>query len=451
MMRHFLICVGCLALHTDGLFAQVVAPGATPAAKPATPTQTPSQPATPTSGQPASPLPSKLAVADLEKMLGAIALYPDNLLANVLAGAVYPEEVKKAHLFLASGGKADTLAAQGVEPPIQALGKVPEVLKMMHDNMEWTEALGQAYLLQSQDVMTAVQNLRAKAKANGVLQTGDQQTVVQQGETIIIESSQPDIIYVPSYDPQVVYVDHYDSGDAVAAGVIGFGLGVAVGAIWHNNYCDWHHGYVGWGGGYADVDIDIDRGDINIDNSKINNINKNDIKNNNVGRNRPGQEGQQWKPNPAKANTNSLAKPGGAASMEKFRGASTGQLPSNVKLPNPKRDTPAAATRPGSASPAARAPSAGNTAVRPSTPSRPSAPASPSRPVAPPAPRNVPAAPSAASRPASRPTPQAPSAARSPSQRSSGGFSTSRSSASQSSRGSMSRGSAGGSRGGGRR
>ncbi len=445
MMRHLLICVGCLALNTHGLFAQVVAPGAAPGTSPATPTQTPSQPAASSAGQPASPLPSKLGMADLEKMLGAVALYPDNLLANVLAGAVYPEEVRKAHLFLAGGGKAEALAAQGVEPPIQALGKVADVLKMMYDNMEWTQALGQAYLLQPQDVMTAVQNLRAKAKSNGVLQSGDQQTVVQQGETIIIESAQPDIIYVPSYDPQVVYVDHYDSGDAVAAGIIGFGLGVAVGAIWHNNYCDWHHGYVGWGGGYADIDIDIDRGDINIDNSRINNINRNDIKNNNVGRNRPGQEGQQWKPNPAKASAGNLARPGGAASMEKFRGAGAGQLPSDVRLPNPKRDTPAAATRPGGASPAARAPSPGNTAVRPSAPSRPAAPAAPTRPVAPPAPRNVPAAPAAAS----RPTPQAPSAARSQAQRSSGGFSTNRASAAQSSRGSISRGSAGISRGGG--
>ena len=107
----------------------------------------------------------------------------------------------------------------------------------MAQNLAWTSQLGEAYHNQQADVMTAVQTLRAKAKAAGNLKSGSQITVVQQSpQTIVIQPTNPQIVYVPEYNPTVIYgtpyvVPSYTTADVVAAGVITFGLGLAVGAM----------------------------------------------------------------------------------------------------------------------------------------------------------------------------------------------------------------------------
>ena len=132
-----------------------------------------------------APSPDALPEADLEQLLGPIALYPDKLLANVLAAAIYPDDIAKAASYMSSGGNTAGLATQGLEPAVQDVAALPEVLNMLSQNPQWTAALGQAYLAQSQDVMQAVQILRQKANANGALVSNPQMTVVQQGSTLI--------------------------------------------------------------------------------------------------------------------------------------------------------------------------------------------------------------------------------------------------------------------------
>ncbi|MBL8746373.1 MAG: DUF3300 domain-containing protein [Phycisphaerae bacterium] len=239
----------------------------------------------------------RLTPSELEELLGPIALYPDTLLANVLAASVYPDEVAEAAAAVKSGASASQIDSKGWEAPVKAVAKVPDAMKMLGEYPDWTTALGQAYLVQAKDVMDVVQTLRRKATDNGALQSTPQQVVKTEPDVIYIESSDPEVIYVPSYEPSVVYVD--DDDDAWTAGVIGFGLGVTTGLILSDLDCDWHGGCVGWGGGYGDVDIDIDRGDINVG-GDVNIGNRVDHRGQG-NRPRAGQEGNAWRPNQNKA------------------------------------------------------------------------------------------------------------------------------------------------------
>ncbi len=243
-----------------------------------------------------SPGADRLTPSELEELLGAIALYPDPLLANVLAASVYPAEVAEAANFISGGGKPEAVDAKPWEAPVKAVAKIPDAIKMMGQYSDWTVALGQAYLVQAKDVMDTVQTLRKKAQENGALKTSPQQKVVVEEEVIYISPADPEIIYVPSYSPSVVYVEHYDD-DAVAAGIIGFGVGIAAGLIIANNLdCDFHGGHVGYGwGGHNDININ---GDVNI--NRNTNINRNDVRNTASIGNRVGNEGNAWAPNKSK-------------------------------------------------------------------------------------------------------------------------------------------------------
>lgn len=417
---------------------------------------------------PQTPAPTGgLNQADLEELMGPIALYPDELLANVLAASVYPQELLAAQAYLDKGGDASKVNEQAWESPVKSIANIPDVLKFLTDNMEWTEAVGQAYIIQSSDVMKAVQALRAKAKDNGVLQSNEQQTIVTEGSTIIIEPADPQIIYVPQYNPQTVYVEHHDDDDELLAGLIGFGVGVAVGACFNDNfYCGWGGGYVGWGwGGGYHGDIDIDRnfeinGDVNIGSGNtINRGDRTNIKGGDRNTANVGREGSRWEPNSSKVDTNKI-KQGGAKQLEGFKGASTnrGATTSN-RMPkssvgNSGRQSPATVTKDNRPKPSQggvkqRTPSAGAApSARPATPGTGGA-----------------ARPSTGSVPKPKTTaPRAPSSAasRAPAQSKPSGFSPDRGSSSASQRGSSSRSSAssrssggsrsgGGSRGGGGR
>jgi hypothetical protein len=129
--------------------------------------------------------------------------------------STYPlEMVEAAHWVKANprfGGKAleDALAAQSWDPSVKALAAVPQVLQQMSDRLEWTQKLGDAFLAQQDELLSTVQSLRAKAAANGHLQTTAEQVVTtrtQGSETIyVVESPKPEVIYVPTYNPSVVY------------------------------------------------------------------------------------------------------------------------------------------------------------------------------------------------------------------------------------------------------
>jgi hypothetical protein len=158
---------------------------------------------------------------------------------------------------------------------------------MLGSQLSWTQNLGNAVLAQQSDVMSAIQDLRAKAKASGALKSTPQQTVTTQGgsdnETIIIQPANPQVIYVPTYNPAQVYgswaypayppYSYYPPGYVAGTALLSFGLGMAVGAaLWggcHWGGGGWGHWGGGWGGGNS----------ININNNTFNNFNRNTNRN----------------------------------------------------------------------------------------------------------------------------------------------------------------------------
>jgi len=142
----------------------------------------------------------------LQQLVAPIALYPDDLVAEVLAAATYPSQVDEAAQWLQQNASltADQIASSvdgmGWDSSVKGLTEFPVVLTMMDQNLSWTSALGDAYFNQPDDVMDAVQALRQRAMAAGTLQSNSQITVSVQDGTIVIEAADANTIYVPSYD-----------------------------------------------------------------------------------------------------------------------------------------------------------------------------------------------------------------------------------------------------------
>jgi hypothetical protein len=173
--------------------------------------------------------------AELDQMLGPIALYPDPLLAQILPAAAFPAEIVLADRFVSGGGAPNLIDQQPWDNSVKALARYPAVLKWMDDNLAWTTALGQAFLNQQQDVMDAVQRLRAKAQGLGNLQSTPQQNVVADSGAIEILPADPQLIYVPVYQPDMVYFQQPFGTPFISFG-IGFGLGG-----WLDCDFDWRH------------------------------------------------------------------------------------------------------------------------------------------------------------------------------------------------------------------
>jgi hypothetical protein len=239
---------------------------------------------------------------EIEQVIAPIALYPDSLLAQVLMASTYPLEVVEAARFQKENpdleGDALDRALQDKtwDASVKSLVAFPQVLTMMNEKLDWTQKLGDAFLAQQSDVMDGVQRLRAKAKAEGNLESNEQQkvivepapapppeVVVQQApptQTIIkIEPASPQVVYVPTYNPTVVYgywpypayppYYYYPPGYVAGASLISFGIGMAVGAsLW---------GGCHWGWGHGDIDINVNRYN-NFNTNVTKNFNKNDVK-----------------------------------------------------------------------------------------------------------------------------------------------------------------------------
>jgi len=156
-----------------------------------------------------------LSAQQLDDLIAPIALYPDPLLGQCLAAATYPLEIVEAQQWLQANrnltGTALTQAArqQNWDPSVQALVAFPDAMKLLSQNVQWTTALGNAFLSQQADVMAAVQRMRARAQASGRLQSGPQETVGSQNENgqqaITIEPTDPNVMYVPEYNPDYVW------------------------------------------------------------------------------------------------------------------------------------------------------------------------------------------------------------------------------------------------------
>ena len=220
--------------------------------------QTPASTSAADSGNPTEAAP--MSASELQALVAPIALYPDALVAQVLSAATFPDQVAIADYWL-NQNKSLTGSAlmqavdkQSWDPSVKALTEFPSVLENMAKNLTWTSSLGEAFHNQQTEVMTAVQTLRAQAKAKGNLKSTHQITVVQQSpQTIVIEPANPQIVYVPQYNPAVIYgtpyvTPGYSAGDVAAAGIIGFGAGIAVGAMMGGGCCSW--GYSSWNLGW---------------------------------------------------------------------------------------------------------------------------------------------------------------------------------------------------------
>ena len=192
-------------------------------------------------GNPTEPAP--MSASQLQAMLAPIALYPDALVAQILGAATFPDQVAISDYWLEENKNLTGTALlqavdkQSWDPSVKALTEFPSVLDNLAKNLSWTSSLGEAYHNQQADVMAAVQTLRAQAKANGNLKSTPQVTVVQQSpQVIVIQPANPQVVYIPQYNPAVIYATPYvtpgySAGDTLAAGVIGFGAGIAVGAL----------------------------------------------------------------------------------------------------------------------------------------------------------------------------------------------------------------------------
>ncbi len=197
----------------------------------------------------------------LQQLVAPIALYPDSLVAQILAASTFPEQVVEADRWVQAHPdlKGDALG-QAVDqmqwdPSVKALTAFPSVLGNMDKNLSWASSLGDAYYNQQQDVMDAVQVMRQKAEAAGNLKTTPQQTVTTQGSTIAIQPASPEVVYVPAYNPWVVYgapvlawpgwypyPGIWYGGPYLSFGV-GFGIGFFAGFGWgwpHWGF-DWHN------------------------------------------------------------------------------------------------------------------------------------------------------------------------------------------------------------------
>jgi hypothetical protein len=200
--------------------------------------------------------PAPIPASQIDSLVAPIALYPDALVAQVLAASTYPNEVVEAdqwlkdHSSLQGSALAEAVNQQTWDPSVQALTQFPSVLDQMANNLSWTSALGDAFYNQQADVMAAVQRLRAQAKAAGNLKSTSQMTVTQPNpQTIVIQPANPQVVYVPTYSPTVVYgtpyyPPGYSTGAVVATGLISFGVGFAVGAAMSGGCCGW--GWNNW-------------------------------------------------------------------------------------------------------------------------------------------------------------------------------------------------------------
>lgn len=216
-------------------------------------------------GAPAKPSGPAYRPEQIEQMLAPIALYPDSLLAQVLAASTYPLEIVQAARFAKQNEKlkGDELlkAAKDKDwdPSVKAMLQFPSVLAMMNEKLDWTENLGDAFLSQQRDVMDAVQRLRKRAYDAGNLKSNKEQVVKVQAaqaptQTIIIEPAQPQVVYVPAPNPVVVYgawpypayppYPYYPPGYTAGVAALSFAAGVAVGASWGAWGCGWGHGDV---------------------------------------------------------------------------------------------------------------------------------------------------------------------------------------------------------------
>jgi Protein of unknown function (DUF3300) len=206
---------------------------------------------------------------DVDALVAPIALYPDALLGPMLLSAANPatigalNEWLRSHDTVKGTALQDAAKASGFAESYVALVLFPQVVQKMAEQIDWTTKLGRAFTADRAGVFASIQRLRTTAKNAGKLASNAQQSVTTEQsaggqQVIVIEPANPQIVYVPQYNPQTVYApstvviqEEDDSDAAVAAGLIGFTAGIALGAAMDNDY---YYGPYGWGGGFRMYD-----------------------------------------------------------------------------------------------------------------------------------------------------------------------------------------------------
>jgi hypothetical protein len=212
---------------------------------------------------PSAPLPPD----QLQQLVAPIALYPDNLVAQILAASAYPAQVVEAERFLEEHPKwhdkklGKEVDKQDWDPSVKALTQFPDVLSDMNKDLSWTSELGDANVNQQQAVMQAIQTMRQKARAAGHLSTSPQENVTDDGSDIAIAPANPDVVYVPEYNPDYAYGypvglwPGFDPWWGDDDSYMSFGMGIGIdpffgyGWGWGGWGMDWRHGGMMYGGG----------------------------------------------------------------------------------------------------------------------------------------------------------------------------------------------------------
>src|SRR5271156_5868764 len=203
---------------------------------------------------------SQLSGEQLHQLVAPIALYPDALVAQILAAAAYPTQIVEAHRFLQQNpdlkGQAlgDAVDQQDWDPSVKALCQFPSVVANMDRDLSWTQELGDANYNQSADVMAAIQLLRHKAYDAGNLRTTPQERVSEQGPDVDIQPADPDVVYVPTYNPAYVYgypVGLWPGfypwwGVGFGGPFVSFGFGFPIAPFFGFGW-GWHGWGIGWG------------------------------------------------------------------------------------------------------------------------------------------------------------------------------------------------------------
>ena len=239
--------------------------------------------------------PEPLSAEELEILVARIALYPDELVAVISAATLYPLQIVEAQRFLDdSKTKKDLKPKATWDGSVISLLNYPEIVKMMSDDLDWTQLFGEAIVNQQDDVLAAIQQLREEAVANGVIKSDEKVKVVKQQDNIIIQPASKEVIYVPQYEPEMLYVPGYvyrpityypDPYPYYWNPAATFFAGAVTGAIWAGAV-DWNDGFWGgdwndwnngWGGGNNNIDIDFDCNKCIIGNDFNGKLNFNDV------------------------------------------------------------------------------------------------------------------------------------------------------------------------------
>ena len=256
--------------------------------------------------------PEPLSADEMEVLVARIALYPDELIAVITGASLYPLQIVEAARYLDQYAKDKSLKPkESWDGSVISLLNYPEVVKMMSDDLEWTQALGDAIAYQQKDVLIAIQQLRDEAVAKGVIKTDDKVQVTTENDNVVIKSADPEKIYVPQYPPEMLYEPDYawepisyypDPYPNYWYPGATFFAGAVTGAIWAAavDWDDWGVWGGGWDGGDIDFDCNncfnnrdfngkvnfndvdwknIDRSKINIDRDQLNKLDRNQIKN----------------------------------------------------------------------------------------------------------------------------------------------------------------------------